>query len=973
MSELIKAKHQLGALSGVQKTDTYYEIHYTSGDIARLTILADGIFRFQVGNFEQNPLELNLDLFASNYMAKSSAKATSEAFIVQSGPYRLVFGQKPALLTIFDETVHRARLSEVSPIELGENRASQFLKQNANEFYYGTGLQGGRYSHKGRQVLIKDLGVSGEGGTINPLPFFWSNAGFGILRNTLADGLYNFNAENGKASILTHQENTIDNFYIIGNSPQAILERYYALVGKPQILPDFALNMGYLGNFIDQKWLSADKSKRDALRFENGSYYQKDLTNSDLAVSASLNGEDNIEFSARAMIDRYQRLNFPLGWIIPDFGAKTSVSAESLNNFTSYANDHGVASGVSQVQNITEDTKVAFINKDQAKKSFDALKEHVACPLVLTNDGDARSSRYAGLIYGETGGEWDSIKVQIASLLGISLSGQPIVGAACDGLYGGANAQVNVRDYQWKAFTPLFFSMDGQGNLPKLPFFFNNKITRINRAYAALRQQLSTYLKALFKEARDGDLIMRPLFMEFPHEKVNYRDDFAHEFMLGKDLLIAPITDGREDENGYSIKDRLYLPDHRCMWIDLFTGEKYAGGRVYNNLKYPIWHLPVFVKAGAILDFGKRHFSIYPYANSSTLALSDLGQTKLESNLSDGVLTVTVNPSEGNYQENDKQQTTSLDILTDRYPGKVVLKINDEPIRFNEYGSNETFQAAKEGYYFSSNYIATKDFSGFTDKRQNVLHVKLSARDITDTKIELIIDNFSYGGLAMAHAITDSALRPPRQPMIDSKKTSAHSITAVWPNKAQVQIEVNGIVFDGIYSKSFTFNSLVPNTLYKMRLRYISGNKVSEWSDYFGAKTKPSQFTYAVKNIKLETMLGGQTENATDLIPASEWISDKEIENNSELNFIFPEKEALSRMVYVPRSADQVGRILNGKVLISENGTDFTDYQDFTWHNDPKNKVIGLRDVQAKAIKLIINETSDNLVSAKQFYFFKAK
>src|SRR5699024_12239972 len=77
--------------------------------------------------------------------------------------------------------------------------------------------------------------------------------------------------------------------------------------------------------------------------------------------------------------------------------------------------------------------------------------------------------------------------------------------------------------------------------------------------------------------------IVRPLVLAFPHERVNYTNQVKHEFMLGNNLLIAPITNGREDPSGASLKDNLYLPDHRTMWIDLFTGKKLIGGRIYDK------------------------------------------------------------------------------------------------------------------------------------------------------------------------------------------------------------------------------------------------------------------------------------------------------------------------------------------------------------------------------------------------------
>lgn len=39
-------RHQLGQLIGANKRDHYYELHYSTGEVARLYILAEGIFRY---------------------------------------------------------------------------------------------------------------------------------------------------------------------------------------------------------------------------------------------------------------------------------------------------------------------------------------------------------------------------------------------------------------------------------------------------------------------------------------------------------------------------------------------------------------------------------------------------------------------------------------------------------------------------------------------------------------------------------------------------------------------------------------------------------------------------------------------------------------------------------------------------------------------------------------------------------------
>lgn len=991
MAQTIQGRHQLGALVGAQKAENFYELHYSSGETARLYILSDSIFRFYLdpkGAFQANALDLNLSSFDNSYHQKSSAKATSEAFIIQTGSIKLVFGQKPATLTIFDEQVHRNRLSQTSPLEIGDGASIEFLKQNQNEYYYGGGLQGGHFSHKGKKIQIKDLKVAGNGGVINPIPFFWSNAGFGELRNTNSNGTYDFGSKNSSNCLLSHNCEEFDTFYLIGNSPQSILQKLYQLTGKPFNLPKYALGLGYLGNFLDFTWKKSDNTNRTATKFEDGDYYEKATSPENVAAKASLNGEESAIFSARAMIDRYHKMKFPLSYFIPDFGSQKPANLDELQSFNEYALSQGVMPGTAHVETLLANTQLAYTNKQNEAKTYSALANSLKQqrPLVLTNNGNAKSFHTSALAFGEDGGEWDTLKNQIASLLGLSLSGQAISGCAVDGLRGGGNATVSVRDFEWKSFTPLLFSMDGQGPTPKLPFVYNNKISKINRAYLALRKQFSSYLYTLIKKAQNGDLIIRPLFMEFPHEKTNYSDEWANEFMLGEDLLIAPITDGREDEKGYAIKDRLYLPDHRTIWIDLFTGKKYAGGRVYNNLSFPIWHLPVFVRSGAILSQGNRIFTIYPQGKKTAKILNDNNlnsdetyTTTITSNLNDDRLHLSFEPIKNLCDGVAKDQATYLNILIDHYPGNVSLKINDEPVRLNESGSFNAFLTTKEGYYFNTNFIAAPAFSDFTKQRQTALQIKLAKRDITDTKIDIFIDNFHYVKANEAHAIIDSALRAPGKPSINPDKTTAHSLTAIWPNDAQVQIEVNDLIYDGISGKSFTFNNLKSETLYKMRLRYLSHNKVSEWSDYFGGRTKPSQYKFAVKNVKMHSSMlsqeGHDVALATDMLPASEWRTANKLTNEGlTLTFNFTQEEELSRMVYLPRTVDQVGRIIKASLAISKDGIHFEPYRDeINWPNDPKNKVVGLRDVKAKAIQMHITESSDGLVAAKQFYFFKPK
>lgn len=994
-------RHQLGQLIGANKRDHYYELHYSTGEIARLYILADGIFRYFLDpakKFDENHSSfVDLSQFNNDYFEKSQPKATSDSLIIKSGNYQLIFQQKPAVMSIFDETLHRNRLVQLSPLELGNDQTTEILKQHKNEFYFGGGMQNGYFSHKGEIISIKRDKITGKGGVLTQVPFFWANSGFGELRNTESAGNYDFGKSNPDATILKHDTNMFDTFYLLGNSPKNILAKYYMLTGKPLMPPKYALGLGHVGNFLTTLWQPGEAKERNAVMFEDGNYYTRTNKPEDASGKGSLNGEEEYQFSARAMVDRYQKQHFKLSWIVPNYDVQ-EINEEAMASFSEYAAMHDVSAGLWSQNNtpkaspdttfIQTDTTDPKVLKNDALILRNNLKRKR--PLIFSNTGIAGSQNRTMLAFGDIGGNWENIPTQVAGFLGASLSGQPLVGSAVDGTAGGGNAQIAIRDFEWKAFTPILFNLDDQGKFSKTPFAYNSKMTQINRAYLKLREQLQTYLYTLIYCAQVGEPILRPLFLEFPHEQVNYTPQVGHEFMLGPNLLISPIVNGREDGKGNSRKDNLYLPNHRTMWVDLFDGKKYLGGRVYNKQSYPSWHLPVFVRGGAIFDLGERNYVLYPQGKSMMVTYDDNGYndysrnhvaTQITSDLEASKLTITIDPTQGDFNTFQTENTTNLNIMCDGYPDGLTVKINDKEIPMQEYGTVDTFAHAKEGFFFNTNYSWMPEFDQYQEKKQTALQIKLAKRDITDSKIEITIRNFRYGNETLVHAITDSLLRSPKQPLVDPDKISSHSLTVVWPQLTdQVQIEVNGILHDGIDGNSFTFHELVPHTRYTLRLRYVAGNKVSEWSDPFGAITKPDPMNYAINDIDVTSSLASPKDHPidylTDLKLASEWETIDEVSEDKplELNFTFNHLEHLSRMVWVPRKIDHQGDPVEVSVELSSDGVNFKPYGDhLTWKSDSKNKVVGLRNVDAKAIRLKVYKSSGSFVAAKEVIFFRDK
>ncbi|WP_297819141.1 DUF5110 domain-containing protein [uncultured Lactobacillus sp.] len=1008
--------HHLNRLIKVAKGTRFYELEFASGEKARLFIVTDGIFRLVVdpnGLFEPLNPELTIPLsnFSLDAFEQSRLLITDETFTVKSGQYSIRLQRYPAIFSIFDDSLHRYRMMQKAPLELGAGHSSEILVQNKNEFYYGGGMQNGRFSHKGHEIEIKNTNLTGPGAVASPISFFWSNAGFGELRNTWQNGNYDFGSKDPSTAIISHESSVFDNFYLIGDSPAAIIRQYYKLTGQPLFLPKYALGLGYMADFTNTVWQEADAQNSSAIKFEDGNSYSITHDSDNVYAKASFNGEEKYQFSARAMIERFNKNHFPLSWMVPNFNSDKVLSPVSVENLANFADEQKVKLGF--YGPLPENAPANFLvnKKDPANSGNSKIIKNIAAnsdtlvnknenmrPWTTAFNGWSAIQTLSATAISNVGAEWDELASQVASFLGLSLSGQVNLGSSVDGLEGGGNAQVNVRDFQWKSFTPLLFSIDGFGAAQKTPFAFNSKISRINRAYLELRKQLTAYLYNLTAQAQKGEPIIRPLFLAFPHEKVNYTEQVHHEFMLGDSILVAPIINGREDQKGNSIKDNLYLPDHRTIWIDLFTGQKLIGGRVYDRLHYPLWHLPVYVRSGSIIEKGLRKADIFPQGKTSAILYSDDGQsneyengkfatTKISSSLDDGKLAIVVEPTSGNFEGLENEQATVLNIMADQYPGKLTLKINDQVSPLAEFGSQDEFNQAEAGFFFNQDFMPAKQFGQFTGQLQPALQIKLPKAEIHSNKYEILVENYHYCDQIAKHSITDSAISSPRSAAISADRLTSRSITINWTNpnayagrNIKADIEVNGLIHTNIDSNSFTFHELSPNTRYRFRIRNKIGNKVSDWSEYFGTKTKRDQMDYAINNIHVTSSLKSDAlmpvQNLVDHTLASEWLTKEEFSKDKELvlTFNFDQAYKLSRMVYVPRSRDRKGHILRAQIAISQDGENYSDYSDsYNWPNDAKNKVIGLRDVVAKSIKLKILASSDNLASAKEILFFIAK
>lgn len=326
-----------------------------------------------------------------------------------------------------------------------------------------------------------------------------------------------------------------------------------------------------------------------------------------------------------------------------------------------------------------------------------------ARPFIITLDGWAGTQRFAGVWSGDqVGGNWEYIRFHIPTYICAGLSGQPNIISDMDGIFGGKNETVNIRDFQWKTFTPMQLDMDGWGANEKYPQALGTRAADITRRYLKLKSELMPYAYSIAHEAVTGLPMIRP--MEFEDPAAKQVATSKYQFLYGPSLLVAPIyQETAADEEGNDIRDGIYLPDG--LWLDYFTSEAYLGGKVLNGFYAPLDKLPVFMRSGAIIPMTLAHnnpsqqnkslriYDIAPcYGKSSFTEYDDDGRTMQylsgafcttqisSEGLDTGDVVIRIEPTQGSFEGMITQKGTLLRIRTEGKPKKIRATIGGKKV-----------------------------------------------------------------------------------------------------------------------------------------------------------------------------------------------------------------------------------------------------------------------------------------------------
>lgn len=749
-----------------------------------------------------------------------------------------------ALMKIIHKETNKIVFEEIAPKSFEKDKTILTLKENPDEYFYGGGVQNGRFSHKGKAIAIENQNSWTDGGVASPTPFYWSTNGYGMMWYTFKRGKYDFGAEEKGLVKLYHETDYLDVFFMINEGAVPLLNDFYQLTGHPVLLPKFAFYQGHLNAYNRDYWVEDE----NGILFEDGKRY-KESQKDNGGIKESLNGEKgNYQFSARAVIDRYKNHDMPLGWLLPNdgygagYGQTGSLNGniQNLKNLTEYAHTNGVEIGLWTQSDLHPKEGVeALLQRDIIKEVRDAgvrvLKTDVAWvgagysfglngiadvaqimtyygnnarPFIISLDGWAGTQRYAGIWSGDqSGGVWEYIRFHIPTYLCSGLSGNPNISSDMDGIFGGKNPIVNTRDFQWKTFTPMQLNMDGWGSNEKYPHALGEPATSINRWYLKLKSELMPYTYSIAKESVDGLPMVRALFLEYPNTYTLGKAT-QYQFLYGSDFLVAPIYQATQSDTlGNDIRNHIYLPEGE--WIDYFTGEKYDGNCVINSFSAPLWKLPVFVRNGAIIpmtnpnnhvseiNINHRIYELYPNGHSTFTEYDDDGvseayrqgkcaTTRIETNVDHkNKVIVTIHPAEGDFDKFVKEKSTEFRINVTEKPKKIAAENGRNKIKLTEVHSYDEFVRKENVFFFDKAPNLNKFSTPGSDFEKEVI------RKNPQLFVKLASSDITTNKITLyiegfrfepanRHKTKTGALSVPPNAVITDENTEAYTLKPTW-------------------------------------------------------------------------------------------------------------------------------------------------------------------------------------------------
>jgi len=237
----------------------------------------------------------------------------------------------------------------------------------------------------------------------------------------------------------------------------------------------------------------------------------------------------------------------------------------------------------------------------EAEATYEFLKTKSEQPFVLSRSSFLGIGQFAANWNGDIGSDWSFLKYSIANSFNFQIFGGPFVGSDICGFTEASSVELCARWWQLGAF--YTFSRNHHINFGQSqePWAFQdidpeNHVLLTSRIALKGRYSLLKWYYSLFIASRGTGSIFRPLFFEFPD--VDYEDEFSSQFLLGRNLMAAPVVVPDV------LEVNVYFPE-ATTWFDFSTGERVIDRRTEQReiiAPAPLDSLmPLFIRAGSII------------------------------------------------------------------------------------------------------------------------------------------------------------------------------------------------------------------------------------------------------------------------------------------------------------------------------------------------------------------------------------
>lgn len=241
-------------------------------------------------------------------------------------------------------------------------------------------------------------------------------------------------------------------------------------------------------------------------------------------------------------------------------------------------------------------------------------------PFVLTRSGWAGTQRYAWAWTGDAETSWPSLRQQVATVLGLGLSGIPFCGPDVGGFSGAPDPELYLRWLQLAVFLPLCRTHSIVGAPGREPWRWPEPVRTLVGDAIRFRYRLLPHLYTLaHQSAATGAPPARPLWWPSPGHGDGNRGHAAADapaaapagdgrvgpgrgmpshaddaFLLGDALLVAPVH--------VPGADRRSVPLPAGRWASLWGDPPGAlPGGAHRSLPAPLGRVPVLARLGSVV------------------------------------------------------------------------------------------------------------------------------------------------------------------------------------------------------------------------------------------------------------------------------------------------------------------------------------------------------------------------------------